>query len=510
MIVMLGSSATGRPDRDRRNALLHGALKRGTDGWSPQTEKTGARRARMGPAGLAAAALCAGLLFSDSVLAQTSDRAEDDVFWESVKSCTDGDEVRMYLGKFPNGAHAPKARQCLTRLQTGMKVKRLLKECEAHRAADRLTRGRGGNALDCYEAVLKLDRGNRQALAGIAAIRKHYVDKANTAVDEERVSAAKRAIGVLEEINPEDRKIEDLRARLGELKERIAARKRLEALRRQVEDSLAQGKPGQARSLLSKANKEGFTGKGLAALEKRVEDALKEKADRARALASKVAEVKALLAKGDHAGGRRALKEARRLGLDAQTGRELEAAIEKSGKRTAALAAFRGALARRDYAAARAALDRARALGLPEAAYRTHLAAIDKRKAEDLQRSAGSCAAHEAAGRLAAALDCYRKVLAQQPDDAVAKAKVRTLVPRVAWSAAQAKNTAEAYHAFLQAHSGSAFAGAARQRLEDLEIPNWRVAKAANTRAAYARFLKFYPNGTFAGIAKKRLSERAN
>ena len=121
-----------------------------------------------------------------------------------------------------------------------------------------------------------------------------------------------------------------------------------------------------------------------------------------------------------------------------------------------------------------------------------------------------SCAAHEAAGRLAAALDCYRKVLAQQPDDAVAKAKVRTLVPRVAWSAAQAKDSAEAYHAFLHAHSGSAFAGAARQRLEDLEIPNWRVAKAANTRAAYARFLKIYPNGTFAGIAKKRLSERAN
>ena len=85
------------------------------------------------------------------------------------------------------------------------------------------------------------------------------------------------------------------------------------------------------------------------------------------------------------------------------------------------------------------------------------------------------------------------------------------LVPRVAWSAAaQAKNTAEAYHAFLQAHSGSAFAGAARQRLEDLEIPNWRAAKAANTRAAYAHFLKIYPNGIFAGIAKKRLSERAN
>ena len=227
-------------------------------------------------------------------------------------------------------------------------------------------------------------------------------------------------------------------------------------------------------------------------------------------LSSKVSEVHALLAKGEFGGAQRALEEARRLGLDAQKYRNLKAAIEKSVKRTAALAAFRGALARRDYAAARAALDRARALGLPEAAYRTHLAAIDKRKAEDLQRSAGSCAAHEAAGRLAAALDCYRKVLAQQPDDAVAKAKVRTLVPRVAWSAAQAKNTAEAYHAFLQAHSGSAFAGAARQRLEDLEIPNWRVAKAANTRAAYARFLKIYPNGTFAGIAKKRLSERAN
>ncbi|MDE0702559.1 MAG: hypothetical protein OXH59_02430 [Rhodospirillaceae bacterium] len=492
MSATFGTAASAWPGRDR-----------GT------VRPRGGQRAVARTAGLAAA-LCAAFLSGEAALAQQYNKDAENEFWETVKGCTDEGEVRLYLKKFPEGLHAAAARQCLARLQTRKKVEPKLKECAAHRAADRLTKGRGGNALDCYAAALKLDPGNKQALAGIAAIRKHYIDRAIAALDQERVSAAARAIGSLEEINPEDRQIEALRARLGELNERLAARKRLEELRRKVEALLAQGRPEQAGALLSQAAKQGLADKGMAALEKRVRDARKHKAERARARAAKVREVRALLERGDAAGARRALAEVRALGLDAQIDRDLRAAIERAERRAAALAAFREALARRDYAAARGALDRARGLGLREAVYRQHLAAIEARRADDLRLLVEPCAAHEAASRPAEALACYRKVLERRPDHAAARAKVRELVPRAAWAAVRAKNTAEAYHSFLQAHGGSAHAGAARQSLGKLEVAYWRSARKANTQAAYAQYLKIYPEGIYAEIAKKRLSERAN
>ncbi|MDE0702564.1 MAG: serine/threonine-protein kinase [Rhodospirillaceae bacterium] len=224
-------------------------------------------------------------------------------------------------------------------------------------------------------------------------------------------------------------------------------------------------------------------------------------------LSSKVSEVRDLLARGDRAGAQRALAEARSLGLDAQTEQELAAAIDRAQRLAAAIAAFRQALARPDFAAARAALDRARSLRLPEDTYRNHLTAIERRRSEAVQRSVDACATHESAGRLPAALACYRAVLERQADHAVAKNKVRELVPKIAWTAARKKNTVEAYHGFLQAHGGSAHAGAARQSLGKLEVAYWRLARKANTQAAYAQYLKIYPNGIYAEIARKRFSQ---
>ena len=41
----------------------------------------------------------------------------DDAFWNAVKSCTNVDEVRVYLEKFSKGRHVAEARACLKKLQ---------------------------------------------------------------------------------------------------------------------------------------------------------------------------------------------------------------------------------------------------------------------------------------------------------------------------------------------------------------------------------------------------------
>ena len=41
----------------------------------------------------------------------------DDAFWNTVKSCTNVDEVSLYLAIFPKGRHVAEARTCLKKLQ---------------------------------------------------------------------------------------------------------------------------------------------------------------------------------------------------------------------------------------------------------------------------------------------------------------------------------------------------------------------------------------------------------
>ena len=41
----------------------------------------------------------------------------DDAFWNAVTSCTNVDEVSLYLEKFPKGRHVAEARACLKKLE---------------------------------------------------------------------------------------------------------------------------------------------------------------------------------------------------------------------------------------------------------------------------------------------------------------------------------------------------------------------------------------------------------
>lgn len=93
-------------------------------------------------------------------------------------------------------------------------VATLLRECNRHLQANRLTSGKGGNAADCYGKALKRDPGNAEARAGLNQIADRYADLAATAVGRGDAKAARSAIGQMEKLNRSDPRIADLREQL--------------------------------------------------------------------------------------------------------------------------------------------------------------------------------------------------------------------------------------------------------------------------------------------------------
>ena len=185
--------------------------------------------------------VCAILVLGSVAWAQTSDRTaeQDDVFWESVSGCTSAVEVGMYLDEFPGGQHVTEARTCLEKLgkevpASGKKtpsteVERLLEVCAAHFAANRLTTGVGGTAVECYRKVQSLDPANMVAVEGLQRVFDKYAAWVQAALERGDVSKARRYLKKLEELNPEAPEMAELKAEITRI-ERLA-----EAERQQVE-----------------------------------------------------------------------------------------------------------------------------------------------------------------------------------------------------------------------------------------------------------------------------------
>jgi hypothetical protein len=93
-------------------------------------------------------------------------------------------------------------------------VAALLRVCETHFRAHRLTTGRGGTALACYEEVLQKDKGNAEALAGLEKIAAKYVKWAKQALDRGQKDRARRYLAGLRKVNPESPMLATLEAEL--------------------------------------------------------------------------------------------------------------------------------------------------------------------------------------------------------------------------------------------------------------------------------------------------------
>ena len=131
----------------------------------------------------------------------------DHSLWKDVGECPGAER---YLKAFPEGHHAGEARECLVQRQAAGQVEGLLVECEAHLAAGRLSTGRGGNAVDCYEKVLSLNSGNRKALSGLDRVMEEYGRRVRQALEGGRLERARGFLEKMAELSSESREVEEL------------------------------------------------------------------------------------------------------------------------------------------------------------------------------------------------------------------------------------------------------------------------------------------------------------
>ena len=92
-----------------------------------------------------------------------------------------------------------------------------LRECDKHFQANRLTTGRSGTALVCYQAVLKKDPNNAQALKGLKNIEGRYIKWAKRALKKGQANKAKRYLASLRQVNPQSSQLAELESRLSRL-----------------------------------------------------------------------------------------------------------------------------------------------------------------------------------------------------------------------------------------------------------------------------------------------------
>lgn len=179
------------------------------------------------------------------------------VFWDSVKDSRNPAMLQAYIDRYPDGvfvdlaklkivglgtkgtaptpAAKPQATQVVVTpapvapkaapapepvtLAAAMPdpVKNKLAECNAHFKANRLTTGRGGNALDCYSQVLDKQPGNADALDGLARIEQKYALWASLYMDRRDLKKAAENIRKLRSVNEENLELPELDRRLDEL-----------------------------------------------------------------------------------------------------------------------------------------------------------------------------------------------------------------------------------------------------------------------------------------------------
>ena len=116
-------------------------------------------------------------------------------------------------------------------------VERLLEVCAAHFAANRLTTGVGGTAVECYRKVQSLDPANMVAVEGLQRVFDKYAAWAGAALEKGDTDKARSYVEKLQGLAPEAPEVAELGSGIARLeKEAAEARGKAERERKEREE----------------------------------------------------------------------------------------------------------------------------------------------------------------------------------------------------------------------------------------------------------------------------------
>lgn len=114
----------------------------------------------------------------------------------------------------PNSLALPALKQDLVRV-----ISTWVQQCDQHLQANRLTMGKLGNALECYQQVLTQDPNNSQAKVGLKGLENRYQQLIEQALQQKKLANARQYLMRLQLINPQAKKLSQLRQRLIKLEQ---------------------------------------------------------------------------------------------------------------------------------------------------------------------------------------------------------------------------------------------------------------------------------------------------
>ena len=194
----------------------------------------------------------------------------------------------------------------------------------------------------------------------------------------------------------------------------------------------------------------------------------------------KIARVRDLVKEGEIAEARRVLEEARVLGLDSELYQTFSAAIDEADK---------GVVPATD----------------PQPSEIPSPAQPESGETDAVQLLS-ECDSLKAERRWGEALECVRRVIALDEDNADAREEERNLDMLAAFSRVHDAPSVEGYYQFIKDYPWSHFVDAAGEGLKELEDPYWEDVKAADTPESYRLYQEIYPAGRYANEAQRRLS----
>ncbi|NJO14584.1 MAG: hypothetical protein HC877_02200 [Thioploca sp.] len=135
----------------------------------------------------------------------------------SAKQVTQANRYLANLTKLnPNSSVLPIMKQNLVKV-----ISTWVQQCDQHFQANRLTMGKSGNALECYQQVLTQVPNNQPAKIGLKNLEKRYKQLIEQALQQKKWSNARQYLMRLQKINPQSNQLSLLRQRLVKLEQPV-------------------------------------------------------------------------------------------------------------------------------------------------------------------------------------------------------------------------------------------------------------------------------------------------